>query len=126
MSDEAEAYNSVIYNADTAYKYQASGKEGDHIKAHGSAKEDLLWWAAGRYYFMGGENRAGDFLSTSLYFNLAMDAALDAANLAMRYPGGTLPEYHYASRASIATTSVRLSAQRPSPSLVYAADPTQY
>ena len=127
ITNEAEAYNSVIYNADTAYKYQASGKEGDHIKAHGSAKEDLLWWAKGRYYFMGGENRAGDYLNTSLYFNLAFDASLDAENLAMRYPDGTAAgivplsiKSRYRNYISSAVGSTA------SPSLVFAADPTQY
>ena len=126
VSDEAEAYNSVIYNADTAYKYQASGKESDHIKAHGSAKEDLLWWAAGRYYFMGGENRAGDFLSTSLYFNLAMDAALDADNLAMRYPGGTAAGIPLRIKSKYRNYISSAVGSTASQSLVYAADPTQY
>lgn len=126
VDDEAEAYNSVIYNADTAYKYQASGKEGDHIKAHGSAKEDLLWWAAGRYYFMGGENRAGDFLSTSLYFNLAMDAALDETNLAMRYPQGTAAGIPLSIKSKYRNYISSAVGSTASPSLVYAADPTQY
>lgn len=126
VSDEAEAYNSVIYNADTAYKYQASGKEGDHIKAHGSAKEDLLWWAAGRYYFMGGENRAGDFLGTSLYFNLAMDAALDETNLAMRYPGGTAAGIPLRIKSKYRNYISSAVGSTASQSLVYAADPTQY
>ena len=126
VADEAEAYNSVIYNADTAYKYQASGKESDHIKAHGSAKEDLLWWAQGRYYFMGGENRAGDFISTSLYFNLAMDAALDADNLAMRYPQGTAAGIPLSIKSKYRNYISSAVGSTASPSLVYAANPTQY
>lgn len=88
IAEEADAYNSVIYNADTAYKYVASGKTQDQRKAHGSAKEDLLWWIRGRMYFMGGENKAGDFMASSITFNMAQDSQLDAANRAIRLPSG--------------------------------------
>lgn len=126
ITGEAEAYNSVIYNADTAYKYQASGKASDHIKAHGSAKEDLMWWMEGRLYFMGGEFRAGDFLGTSLYFDLAQDASLDAANLAMRYPEGTAAGIPLSIKSKCRNYISSAVGSTASPSLVYAEDPTQY
>lgn len=89
ITEEADAFNAVIYNADTDYKYVASGSVTDQAKAHGSAKEDLMWWVKGRMYFMGGENGAGDFTNTSFYATMAMDSVLDATNLAMRFPSGS-------------------------------------
>ena len=91
ITEEADAYNSVIYNADTAYKYQASGSADDHIKAHGSAREDLLWWLDGRTFFMGGENGAGEFTASEIGITLAWDSALDADNREMRYDTGDIP-----------------------------------
>lgn len=88
ITDEADAFNSVIYNADTQYKYVASGSTSDQLKAHGSAKEDLMWWADGRMYFMGGENSAGDFTSTSIRATMCMDSVLDETNRRMRIPEG--------------------------------------
>ena len=88
ITDQADAYNSVVYNADTQYKYVASGSSSDQKKAHGSAKEDLLWWIKGRMYFMGGENGAGDYTDSSIRGTMAQDSVLDATNLAMRIPSG--------------------------------------
>lgn len=88
IANEVDAYNSVIYNADTVYKYIASGKTSDQCKAHGSAKEDLLWWGAGRLYFMGGENSAGDYTSTSFRAVMCMDSVLDDTNKKLRIPDG--------------------------------------
>lgn len=88
ITDESDAYNSVIYNADTAYKYMASGSASDQQKAHGAAKEDLMWWFSGRMYFMGGENAAGDYTASSIRATMAMDSVLDKTNRKMRIPDG--------------------------------------
>lgn len=125
ITDEADAYNSVIYNADTAYKYMASGSSSDQKKAHGSAKEDLLWWLDGRMYFQGGENGAGDYTASSIRATMAMDSVLDATNRAMRIPSGasgiTLSirsRYRNYIGTKLGSTG-QLSKQ-------YAPDPTQY
>jgi len=88
IDDEADAYNSVIYNADTEYKYVSSGSTGDQAKAHGSAREDLLWWLNGRMYFMGGENGEGNYQESSIRATMAQDSVLDSTNLAYRIPAG--------------------------------------
>ena len=85
---EADAFNSVIYNADTEYKYVASGSASDQQKAHGSAKEDLMWWLSGRMYFQGGENGAGNYTDTSIRATMCMDSVLDQTNRLMRIPLG--------------------------------------
>lgn len=85
---EADAFNSVIYNADTEYKYVASGSASDQQKAHGSAKEDLLWWLQGRMYFQGGENGAGNYTDSSIRATMCMDSVLDQTNRLMRIPLG--------------------------------------
>lgn len=89
ITNEADAFNSVIYNADTNYKYVSSGSSGDQKKAHGSAKEDLLWWAEGRMYFMGGENSAGDYTNESIRGTMCQDSQLDATNRLKRIPTGS-------------------------------------
>lgn len=89
ITDEADAFNSVIYNADTEYKYVASGSANDQKKAHGSAKEDLLWWAEGRMYFMGGENTAGNYTDSSIRATMCMDSVLDETNRRKRIPVGS-------------------------------------
>lgn len=88
ITNEADAFNSVIYNADTNYKYVASGSSSDQKKAHGSAKEDLLWWLEGRMYFMGGENSAGNYTDSSIRATMCMDSVLDEKNRKMRIPTG--------------------------------------
>ena len=127
ITDEAEAYNSVVYNADTEYKYIASGSSSDQKKAHGSAKEDLLWWLKGRMYFMGGENGAGDFIGSSIRATMCQDSVLTQAGvpLTMRIPAG----------ANGITLSVKsrvrnyIGTKLGSTGALakqYAADPTQY
>jgi hypothetical protein len=123
FTNEVDCYNSVIYNADTAYKYMASGTYADQQKAHGSAKEDLLWWAKGRMYFMGGENGAGDFTSSTLDGVMCMDSVLDDWNRANRISNDTITisiksQYRNYIDASFGTGG---SAQR-----AYAEDPTKY
>lgn len=79
--NQAEAYSSTIYNADTEYKYLDSVMEGasstdQRYKAHGSAIEDLDWWMAGRLYFIGGQyfninDKISEYAKNSITLNLS-------------------------------------------------------
>ena len=91
--NQAEAYSSIIYNADSEYKYLATASEGgtatnQRFKAHGSAIEDLDWWMKGRLYFIGGQyytvqDKTSEYATKSITIDLRPNTELGNPTLQM-------------------------------------------